>query len=74
MKAHKLPKDLDLGTLESERYEIALGKLNFDFIIEDHLDRLDKKQKTVEEYLKKNPDADKPLLDSEEDDKNQKVQ
>jgi hypothetical protein len=74
MKAHKLTKDLDLGTLESERYEIALGKLNFDFIIEDHLDRLDKKQKTVEEYLKKNPDADKPLLDSEEDDKNQKVQ
>ena len=46
----------------------------FDFIIEDHVDRLDKKQKTVEEYLKKNPDADKPLLDSEEDDKNQKVQ
>jgi len=69
MKASKVYKDVNLGTLESERYEIQQGKLNFEVIIEDHLDRLDKKQKMVEEYLRKNPDADKPLLDSEEEDK-----
>jgi len=70
MKASKIPKDINLGTLESERYEIEQGKLNFEFIIDDHLERLDKKQKMVEEYLKKNPDADKPLF-SEEDEKPQ---
>ena len=33
MKASKIPKDINLGTLESERYEIEQGKLNFEFLI-----------------------------------------
>jgi hypothetical protein len=62
-KADKILQEIDLGTIESERYEIVKGKLNFEKIIEDHLERLDKKQKTVEEYLKDNPGADKPILE-----------
>ena len=63
MKAEKIYKEVDLGTLESERYEIVREKLNFEYIIQDHLDRLEKKRNTVEEYLRENPGADKPLLD-----------
>ncbi|MDX1958215.1 MAG: hypothetical protein SFU98_06560 [Leptospiraceae bacterium] len=62
-KANKLKKELDLGTLESESFEIVKGKLNFEVIIADHLERLEKKQLAVEKYLKENPAADKPLLE-----------
>jgi hypothetical protein len=64
-KAERIKKEVDLGTLESTRYEITAGKLNFQEIIGDHLRRLDKKQKSVEAYLKENPAADKPILDIE---------
>lgn len=66
-KAEKIKKEIDLGTLESERYEITAGKLNFAEIIGDHLMRLDKKQKAVDAYLKENPAADKPILEIEPD-------
>jgi hypothetical protein len=64
-KAERIKKELDLGTLESERYEITAGKLNFAEIIGDHLMRLDKKQKAVDTYLRENPAADKPILEIE---------
>ncbi|MCB1178836.1 MAG: hypothetical protein KDK36_14720 [Leptospiraceae bacterium] len=67
-KAQKVMEEVDLGTLESERYEIARGKLDFEDIIDDHLARLEKKQKTVEKYLQENPAADKPFLDYIEED------
>jgi hypothetical protein len=65
LKASKITKEVDLGTLESERFEIFQGKLNFDYIIQDHLDRLEKKQGIIEEYLRQNPEADKPFLEDE---------
>lgn len=61
-KADEIKEEVDLGTIESERFEIATGKLNFEKIINDHLSRLEKKQKQVEEYLQQNPEADKPPL------------
>lgn len=63
LKASKVYEEVDLGTLESERHEISIGKLNFEEIIDDHLARLERKQKTVEKYLQENPAADKPFLD-----------
>ena len=51
-KADAIKDEIDLGTMESERFEIVNGKLNFANIINDHLSRLSKKQQTVEEYLK----------------------
>ena len=61
-KANEIKDEIDLGTMESERFEINNGKLNFGNIINDHLARLAKKQETVEEYLRQNPEADKPPL------------
>ena len=61
-KADAIKDEIDLGTMESERFEIVNGKLNFANIINDHLSRLSKKQQTVEEYLKQNPESDKPPL------------
>jgi hypothetical protein len=61
-KADEIKREIDLGTMESERYEIVTGKLNFGNIIKDHLSRLAKKIETVEEYLKNHPDQDKPPL------------
>ncbi|BDA78439.1 hypothetical protein LPTSP3_g13690 [Leptospira kobayashii] len=62
-KANEVPSDLDLGTIETERYEIVKGKLDFGYIIENHLTRLEGKQKIVGEYLARYPQADKPVLD-----------
>ena len=66
-KADKVKKEVDLGTLESERYEIVSGKLDFREIIGTHLSRLEKKQKAVEQFLRENPKADKPILEIEPD-------
>ncbi|PJZ70394.1 hypothetical protein CH373_11940 [Leptospira perolatii] len=62
-QASEIDYDLDLGTIESERYEIITGKLDFAKIIADHRSRLDKKREIVQEYLSKYPDADKPNLE-----------
>ncbi|TGK47279.1 hypothetical protein [Leptospira bouyouniensis] len=62
-KANEVPVDLDLGTIETERYEIVTGKLDFGHIIENHLDLLDGKKKIVSEYLAKYPEADAKALD-----------
>lgn len=61
-KADEVKKEIDLGTMESERYEIIAGKLHFGNIIKDHLTRLEKKIETIDEYLKNNPEQDKPPL------------
>jgi len=53
-RANEIPFELDLGTLETERYEIVTGKLNYTWIIETHLEKLEKKQRSVEEFLSKN--------------------
>lgn len=63
----KIKRELDIGTIESERFEIVSGKLNFAEIIGDHLSRLEKKQRIVENYLKEHPKADKPLLEQMEE-------
>ncbi|WP_078127643.1 hypothetical protein [Leptospira alexanderi] len=62
-RSSEIDSDLDLGTIETERYEIITGKLDFGKIIEDHLFRLEKKRNTIQEYLAKHPDANKPLLE-----------
>lgn len=62
-EASEVDSDLDLGTMETERYEIITGKLDFGKIISDHRGRLEKKRATVKEYLVKYPEADKPNLD-----------
>lgn len=62
-RANEVPIDLDLGTIETERYEIVTGKLDFGYIIDNHLARLEGKQKTVNEYLSKYPEADAKALD-----------
>ncbi len=73
LKADSLKRDLDLGTMETERYEISIGKLDFEHIIQDHLTRLDRKLLTVNEYLKDHPGADKPFLETIDDiEKNKK--
>jgi len=41
----------DLGKMESERYSIIHGELNFQKIIDDHLSRLNKKKNTLSEYM-----------------------
>lgn len=62
-KASKIRKEIGLGTLETERQDIVTGKLNFEKIIEDHIERVVKKLKTVEDYIQKNPNANKPMID-----------
>ncbi len=46
-RANEVPIDLDLGTIETERYEIVTGKLDFGYIIDNHLARLEGKQKQL---------------------------
>jgi len=41
----------DLGKMESERYSIIHGELNFENIIDDHLTRLNKKKNKLNEYI-----------------------
>lgn len=41
----------DLGKMESERYSIIHGELNFENIIDDHLTRLNKKRNKLSEYM-----------------------
>ncbi|PNV76690.1 hypothetical protein [Leptospira inadai] len=62
-EASENDSDLDLGTMETERFEIITGKLDFGKIISDHRSRLTKKRETVSAYLTKYPNADKPNLD-----------
>jgi hypothetical protein len=50
-RANEVPIELDLGTLETERFEIVTGKLNYTWIIENHLEKLAKKQKSVRDEL-----------------------
>jgi hypothetical protein len=50
-RANEVPYELDLGTLETERFEIVTGKLDFGWIIENHLDRVEKKQKLIAQEL-----------------------
>ncbi|WP_442915936.1 hypothetical protein [Leptospira sp. GIMC2001] len=57
--ANEIPFDLDIGTIETERFEIVTGKLNYGYIIEDHLERLSKKQKTVRDELARRESEDK---------------
>lgn len=49
--ANEIPFELDLGTLETERFEIVTGKLNYTWIIENHLEKLEKKRRTVKAEL-----------------------
>lgn len=43
--------ELDLGALESIRYEISTGDIDFTKYIANHLTRLRQKQKTVDDFL-----------------------
>ena len=61
-EADKIPVMLDMGTIESSRFEIMNKKLDFGYIINNHLAKLEKKQKLVKEYLEKYPEANKPFL------------
>ena len=63
-QADKIPHILDLGTIESTRFEIMEKKLDYGKIINSHLSRLDKKKKLVNEYLQKHPEENKPFLSS----------
>ena len=62
MRASSLKSELDLGTIESNRYQIEKQKLNFGKIIQNHLLKLEKKQSTIQAYFDKYPDANKPSL------------
>jgi hypothetical protein len=50
-KANEIPFDLDLGTLETERFQIVTGKLDYGYIINNHLEKLNKKQLMVQAEL-----------------------
>ncbi len=52
-KAHVYPFELDLPTIESERFEIATGELDYDKIINRHLGRVDAKLKMTAAFLDK---------------------
>ena len=66
-EADKIKIMVDMGTIETKRYEIINGKLDFGYLIDRHLKNLEKKQKTVKAYLDKYPGANKPFLDALED-------
>lgn len=61
-KADEIKREIDLGTMESERYEIVTGKLHFGNIIGDHIKAVRKKIESIDEYLKNNPEQDHPPL------------
>ncbi len=44
----------DLGNMETERYRIIHGDLDFQKIIDDHLARLNKKKNRLDEYMQNN--------------------
>ena len=44
----------DLGNMETERYRIIHGELDFQKIIDDHLSRLNKKKNRLDEYMQNN--------------------
>ena len=52
LQADRYPFELDLPTIESDRYEIAKGRLNFERIIGLHLERLEAKLGIAGEFLK----------------------
>ena len=62
LKASSLNSEIDLGTIESNRYRIQIGKLNFKKMIQNHLKKLEQKQKTIQAYFDKYPEANKPYL------------
>lgn len=51
LKAHRYPFEIDLPHMESHRFEIATGKLDFEKIIDRHQENLAAKQKTVQDFL-----------------------
>lgn len=52
--ASKVKITLDLGTMETERYEIMTGELDYGDIINDHLKRLNKKRKKLDKFIQQN--------------------
>lgn len=60
-QADKIPFILDIGTIESNRFDIVQHKLDFGKIIDNHLNKLTQKRNTVKEYLAKYPEANKPF-------------
>ncbi len=58
-KANEVPYDLDIGTIETERFEIVTGKLDYGSIIDNHLAKLNKKQLTVQAELDRREKEDK---------------
>ena len=51
LEAGQYDFEIDMGPLESIRYEIETGEIDFDYIIARHLSRLAEKQKTVADFL-----------------------
>lgn len=51
LQAGRYGFELDLGLLETIRYDIERGELDYDKIIQNHLERLAQKQKTVADFL-----------------------
>ena len=58
---------LDLGSIESERFQIVRGELDFKRQIDRHLERLEKKLATLKEFLDKEgrPKPVKKLIDKD---------
>ena len=50
-EAHQYPFELDLPTIESERFRIIKGELDFGRIIQRHLNRIEAKLAAVKEFL-----------------------
>ena len=50
-QSSKYKFELDLGPLESIRYDIITGEMNYQKYINKHLSRLGEKQKTVDKFL-----------------------
>ena len=51
-RAHEYPFELDLPTIESERFQIVRKELNFDRIISLHLNRVNAKLGVTDNFLK----------------------
>ncbi len=51
LEAGRYGFELDLGYLETIRFDIETGEMDYDKIIRDHLAKLNQKQKTVNDFL-----------------------
>jgi hypothetical protein len=51
MQASRIKRDLDLGEIDNERYEISTGKLNLGRMSAIYLSRLEKKMKQIDRML-----------------------